>query len=251
MKNIATIQARLGSSRLPKKVLKKIANKNLLEWQIERLSKSKYLSDIIISTTNEANDDQIENFCIHNNIKYYRGSENNVLDRLSKTIESFKIDTHVECFGDSPLPDYGVIDEMIDIFKSNPELDYVSNSINQSFPSGLEVNVFSGKTLVELNNKLDCKDPLREHGGYNITRFPNIYKIHSHKAGKQLFFPELSLEVDEQKDFELLENIINYFVKQKNYDFTTEDIIKYVKSNPSLLNINKNVHRRWKELNNK
>ena len=248
MKSIATIQARLGSSRLPNKVFKKIANKNLLEWQIERLTKSKEISDIIISTTTENKDDEIENFCIKNNLKYYRGSENNVLDRLSKTIETFSIEIHIECFGDSPLADYEVIDEMINIYKSNPKLDFVSNSIDPSFPSGLEVNIFSGKTLLDLNSKLDVHDPLREHGGYNITRFPESYKIYSYKADKKLFFPELSLEVDEQKDFELLENIINHFVKENKFNFTTEDIIKYVKKNPSLLNINRNVHRRWKEL---
>ena len=251
MNAIATIQARLGSSRLPKKIMKKIAGKSLLEWQIDRLKKSNQISDIIISTTDQEIDDEIQDFCTQKNIKYFRGPENDVLKRLTQTIQKYKIDLHVECFGDSPLPDYVLIDEMISVFRSNSELDFVSNSIHQTYPSGLEVNIFSGKTLIELNNKLDPSDTLREHGGYNIRRFPDSYKIYSHKADAKLHFPELSLEVDEQEDFELLENIINFFVNQKIINFTTEDIIKYVKSNPSLLNINKNVHRRWKDLENK
>ena len=210
--------------------------------------KCEEIKEIIIATTTEAVDDKIEQFCIKNKINYFRGSENDVLDRLAKTIEKYKIGIHVECFGDSPLPDPQVIDEMVEIFRNNTEYDYVSNSIKPTFPSGLEVNIYKGETLLEINKLLARNDPLREHGGYNISRFPDKYSIYSHLAQNNMNFPQLSLEVDEERDLNFLKKIITYFSSQKIHNFSTEDIIRYVQDNPSLLKINRDVHRRWKEL---
>ena len=99
----ASIQARMGSTRLPGKVLKKINGKPMLLWQVERLRECNSLKDIIIATTTNREDDKIVQLCIENSISYFRGSENDVIDRVSSLIEEYKIDIHVECVGDSPL----------------------------------------------------------------------------------------------------------------------------------------------------
>ena len=114
MKIIASIQARLNSSRLPKKVLKNIFGKPMLYWQVERIKKSLLIDDIIIATSNDL--DEIENFCKENKIICYRGSENDVLDRISSMIKDHNIDIHVELFGDSPLVDPMIIDQYVGYF---------------------------------------------------------------------------------------------------------------------------------------
>ena len=107
---------------------------------------------------------------------------------------------------------------MVEIFRNNTEYDYVSNSIKPTFPSGLEVNIYKGETLLEINKLLARNDPLREHGGYNISRFPDKYSIYSHLAQNNMNFPQLSLEVDEERDLNFLKN--NYlFFKSKNSQF--------------------------------
>ena len=229
MKVTATIQARLGSKRLPSKVLKKICDKPLLEWQIDRLRMSKKIDDIIISTTDNSIDDEIASFCTKKNIKYFRGSEQDVLDRVANTIKKFSVEIHVECFGDSPLPDFQVIDEMINFFQKNNNYDFVSNGINSTYPSGLEVHIYKGSDLLLLNNMISSNDPLREHVGYNMLMRPEQFNQYSFEAPKELNFPDLSLEVDEEADFIFLEKLVDYFYNKKLTNFNTIDIIDYVK----------------------
>lgn len=249
-KNIkATIQARMGSSRLPGKTLMKICGKPLILWQIERLKKSKYITNIIISTSNEPSDDVLVYFCEINNIEYFRGPENDVLSRVSQTILSHQIDINVEFTGDSPLPDIELVDEQIRIFlEKENDIDFLSNAINTSYPPGQDVVVYKSKILLDVNNYLDIDDPLREHVSYNITRFPEKYKIYSTKAPIKYNYPNIHLEVDTLEDFKFIENIINYFVKINKYYFNLDEILDYLKKNPSLLKINSNVHRKWKSL---
>ena len=127
MKIVASIQARLGSTRLPGKVLKDINGKPMLLRHVERLRRSRLLDDVIVATTTNPHDDKIVEFCINNNIAFYRGSEDDVLDRISSMIEERGIDVHVECFGDSPLTDPHIVDEIIGYYlKYQANIDFVS-----------------------------------------------------------------------------------------------------------------------------
>ena len=119
MKIIATIQARMGSSRLPGKVLKDIHGKPMLLWHIERIKRSRLLDDLIIATTTNSLDDEIVNFCEQHKVSYYRGSEDNVLNRIASLIKQHNIGIHVEFCGDSPLTDPQLIDEFICYYLKN------------------------------------------------------------------------------------------------------------------------------------
>ena len=111
-KNIcASIQARMSSTRLPGKVLKEIAGKPMLLRQIERLKECKNLNKIIVGTSENPADDKIVEMCKDFSIPFFRGSENNVIDRISSLLISYDVDIHVECVGDSPLVDPYIIDE--------------------------------------------------------------------------------------------------------------------------------------------
>ena len=119
MRVVAIIQARMNSSRLPGKVLEIVEGKPIIEWQFERLSLSRLVDEVVVATSDKKNDDPIVKWCRKNKIKFYRGSESDVLERVSEAIKKFNAYIHVECFGDSPLVDPKIIDEYVGFFIKN------------------------------------------------------------------------------------------------------------------------------------
>jgi len=248
MRVVASIQARLGSTRLPKKVLKEINGKPMLLRHIERLKRSRLLDDIIVATTTNRQDDEIVDFCKTHNIDYYRGSEDDVLDRVASMIEEKNIDIHVECFGDSPLSDPHVIDEVIGYYlKYSDSLDFVSNSLKTTYPPGQEVLVYSGKSLIEANRRVAKDEPLREHVSIHITKYPNLYRIKNLEAPSYYNFPNIFLEVDTFEDFEMISAIFKHFDDNGYNHFSLAQILDFLLENRSLIDMNNQVERRWKE----
>ena len=246
----ASIQARMGSSRLPGKVLKPINGKQMLLWQIDRIKRSRLIDNIIVATSNSEFDNEIAKLCIENEIQYFRGSENDVLARVANLLKEFKVDIHVECFGDSPLIDPQLIDESIGIFfKYKDKADYFSSSLKTTYPPGLEFSIYDASILVAINKRISADDPLREHVGFNITRFRD-YKTFSIEAPPNLYRPELYLEVDTQEDFDLINFVINHFISINKLNFSAYDLVNFFDKNPELSNVNNKVERRWKKLRN-
>ena len=246
----ASIQARMGSTRLPGKVLKSINDKPMLLWQIDRIKRSRLIDNIIVATSNSELDNKIVELCIDNEIQYFRGSENDVLARVANLLEINNVDIHVECYGDSPLIDPQLIDESIGIyFKYKDQADYFSSSIKTTFPPGLEFSIYDASILVDVNRRISADDPLREHVGFNITRFED-YKIFSIEAPPSLQKPELYLEVDTKEDFELINIVINHFISINKLNFSAYDLVEFFEKNPELSLINNKVERRWKKLRN-
>ena len=244
----ATIQARMGSSRLPGKVLSNIFGKPMLIRQIERLKRSKFINRIIVATTENSIDNKIKEVCEDYDIEYFRGSERNVLERISSLMIKKNIDIHVECFGDSPLIDPTIIDRMVSIFmKQKVKGDFISNSLKTTYPPGMEVNIYKGSTLIDVNRRINISDPLREHVGFNITRFPEFYKIINIEAPKILNYPNIFLEVDTKEDLELIEIIFSYFLTKNMEFFTLKDIILFLQDKPELISINNHIERRWRK----
>ena len=245
---IASIQARYGSTRLPGKVLKNINGKPMLLRHVERLRRSRLLDDIIVATSTNVNDDQIVDLCIQNNISYYRGSENDVLDRISSMIKDKCVDIHVECFGDSPLTDPHIVDEVIGYFlKHQEDIDFVSNSLTTSYPPGQEVLVYKGEALLRANKLIAQDDLLREHVSINMTQYPSDYRLVNLEAPPYYNYPEIYLEVDTPEDFRLISSIFNYFDEKKMDHFSLAEILEFLFQNNQLININNQVKRRWRE----
>ena len=127
---LATIQARMGSKRLPGKVLKKVDGVSLLEYQIKRIKKSNTKQNIIIATTKKKEDDKIVSLARRLKVLYFRGSTNDVLKRITDATKKFKIDINVELISDSPFSDIKIIDRMDNFFlKNKNKYDFVSNGI--------------------------------------------------------------------------------------------------------------------------
>ena len=244
--NIAvTIQARLGSTRLPGKILKKIDNKPLLQYQIERIRKSKLVNQIVIATTKKKQDVKIINLAKKMKVNYYRGSTNDVLGRIAGAIKKFKIDVHIELISDSPFTDPKILDSIIKFYLKN-KYQYVSNGMKLSFPSGMEASVCSGNFFLAIEKKVKKNDPNREHVEYFFTKNKKISKCNI-IAPKKYRYPNIFLEVDTAKDFEVVSKIFKYFNKKKKF-FYMKDILSFLKKNPNLANLNRYVTRTWTHL---
>jgi len=234
-----SIEARMTSSRLPGKVLKKINNIPNLELMIHRVKKVKSVNTIIVATTTNKEDDIIVNWCLNNNINYFRGSEDNVYDRVLNAHQEFQTDIIVELTGDCPLIDPILIEGAISIYKKN-KYDYVSNCLENGYPLGMAIQVYSLQTLqsISLNRELEYQD--KEH----VTPYlytTGKYRIFNITPNENHFMPELSVTLDTIEDFYVIENIVKAF---PSIDFTLEDIIIFAKNNPQLTNMNMNTHRK-------
>lgn len=249
MKIIATIQARMSSSRLPGKVLRHAGGQPLLLTQALRLKKSDHVSEVLIATTTNPADDEIEAFAEQHGLEVYRGSEENVLQRITDCVNSRNADLHVECFGDSPLVDPRILDDLINYFLRYPgQIDMLSNSEPTTFPVGLEFNIYSRSVINAVNRLVDAQDPLREHVGYNIKRFPDHFNVVYRTAPPELTAPDLILEVDYEADLKIVDLILSAFLPARPESISTKQIIDFCRANPQLCAGNEGLERRWQNL---
>ncbi len=143
---LAIVQARMESTRLPGKVLKKVAGMSLIEILFYRLSKSKKINKIILATSKSSENNELANLVEKLGYGVYRGSENNVLDRYYQAAKHYMPDIVVRITGDCPITEPKIIDSIIGEFESN-NTDYTSNVFPASYPDGLDVEVFSFAAL--------------------------------------------------------------------------------------------------------
>ncbi len=238
MKIVAIIQARMGSTRFPGKVLKKINSKHLLSILISRIKLSKNIDEIVVATTENEADDFLCKWLKDNRINYFRGSEANVLERFWKCSKKFNADIIVRLTADDPLKDPQIIDKAVEIFIKNEPLDYVSNTIVPSYPEGLDIEVFSEFALDLAFKKATLRSE-HEHVTPYIWKNPNIFKLYNFQMS-----PNLSgwrWTVDRYEDLEFIDSLL----KLTGYDFSAGymELIKIINENPSLKKINSGTLR--------
>ena len=241
---VAIIQARMNSERLPGKVLKKILDKPLLFYLTERINKCKMVDKTVIATSENYKDNSIVEFCEKNDISFYRGSEDNVLLRFKEAAIQNSADIVVRICADSPLLDNRIVDQVITEFiEYQDKYDYISNSIDQTYPLGMNVEVFSMNSLIKANQLAKSNFEM-EHVTPCIRNQHNSFKIKKKDFRENLF--HIRLTVDEKSDFDLIKIIIeNLYPKNKN--FSLEDILSFLKKNKELLNINRDINQRHLE----
>lgn len=227
---IAIIQARMSSTRLHGKVLKKIGGKTLLEILVERVRRASSIEKIVIATTDSAEDKKIADLAGKLGLDSHRGSEKDVLDRYYQTAKKFKADVVVRITGDCPLMDPKIIDRVVEYYKENSDkYDYVSNVRPPTFPDGMDVEVFPFEVLEKAWKKAKLPSE-REHVTAYIANHPEIFKI-----GNILRKDDVSsmrLTVDSKEDFEVVKRIIENFPDKK--DFGLEDILDLKRKNPKI-----------------
>jgi len=241
MKKISVIvQARMGSSRLPGKSLKKIGNDFIVEKVIKRLLLCKEVNDIIFAIPDSKKDDVLEDMLKKNNVKVSRGSEDDVLDRYYQAASSFNCDIIVRITADCPLIDPALIDAAVGFYKKN-NYDYVSNSLERSYPRGFDCEVFSMKVL-EISWRQAKNKHEREHVTPYIYLNPDKFNIYKITAPKELLRPDYRICVDTEEDFLLIKNIFDFFGQRDN--MTAHEIVKLLDERPDLVSINRHVEQK-------
>lgn len=240
MKILAITQARVGSSRLPKKVLKTIKGITLLEIHLSRILQSKRISKLIVATTTETEAKKIVATSKKLGVTSYRGSIHDVLERFYLTALRDKPDYIVRLTSDCPLIDPIEIDKVISKCIQG-RYDYVSNNLEPTLPDGMDTEVFKFSALERAYREATLKSD-REH----VT--PYIWRNSSVKGGKIFSsfsvkyhkdFSKYRLTVDTQEDFDLIKKIISHLGTKKGW----LDYVDYLNKNPELMNINSKYER--------
>ncbi|WKV09845.1 glycosyltransferase family protein [Thermoanaerobacterium sp. CMT5567-10] len=243
MKKVAIIQARMGSTRLPGKVMKIIMDKPVIEHVVNRVKASKEIDDIIIATTTKKEDDIIVEEAQKLNVKYYRGSENDVLSRYYYAAKENNADIVIRITSDCPVIDPKIIDDMIYKFMQLYEqdnIDYMSNTIKRTYPRGLDVEIFTFESLEKAFIEAD-KSYQREHVTPYIYENPEIFKIGGFK--NNIDYSSYRWTLDTIEDFKVIESIYQaLYDKDRLFYFT--DIISFIKEHPEISEINKNIEQK-------
>ena len=222
------IQARMGSTRLPGKIMMKLEDKYVIDHVIERVSKSKNVRHVIICTSIKSTDDVIYNHCIKHNIKCFRGSEQNVLNRYYETAKYFGSEYIVRLTSDCPLIDHVYVDKMINKY-FDLKLSYVGPKYygNHKFPDGFNCEVFSFKCLEEAEKYSDITE--HEHvTTYIIKKYSTYqYDYELTKTYENINLSQLHLSLDTPNDYIFLKDIFKNVYK-KNKNFTLENILDYL-----------------------
>lgn len=240
-KVIAIIQARMGSTRLPGKVLMDIEGKTILNHVVDRVKKCKEVDDVIVATTTLDRDDVIIKELKQIGCNYYRGSEDNVLQRYYEAALLYEGDIIIRITSDCPLIDPNIIDEMVKYYLTH-DYSMVTNAgvdmKNRTYPRGLDTEVFSFKILEEAykNATLDYQ---REH--VTLYIYENEESIYYYKNDVDLSKYRLTLDTIE--DFKLIKAIYKNLYSGEN-TFYLKDIIKLMESNPHLYFINNNIEQK-------
>lgn len=247
MNVIVITQARSGSTRLPSKVLKKIQNKTLLQIHIDRIKQAKLVDDIYIATTIDESDNIIEELADELQVKSYRGSEDDVLDRFYQTAKNVKPDFIVRLTSDCPLIDPKLIDEVVGEAKVQ-NLDYYSNVLVEKYPDGQDIEVFKFTALKKAWREavlLSEREHVTPYIRKNSTFFgQSLFTSNNHNLNVD--YNHVRLTVDEPSDFEVIKILINdlgldrdwrtytnYYLSNENINTLNKDIVRnegYLKS---------------------
>lgn len=243
MKTLALIAVRLSSSRLPGKALMPILDIPMLEHMVDRIRFSQYVDEVLIATSTESSDDDLELFADRVGTNCFRGSLDDVLGRLHAAVESTDADLVVEMLGDNPLVHSELIDDVIDFYLEQG-VDYAANATVEyphagpeiaKFPVGIRVQAFTPAVL-EKCNRLVTEPQHREHSTSFIYENPDIFTLGYFEArGKwqELHRPDLTFAVNYRENFQLVARIIEQcYPKDKN--FSLQDALQVYDSDPAL-----------------
>ncbi len=235
---VAIIQARVGSTRLPGKVLKDVCGRPILWHMVNRLKFSKKIDGVILAIPDSAENDELEYFAKGLKLPCFRGSEENVLSRYYRAATEFGGEVIVRVTSDCPLIDPRVTDIVIEAHL-NSGADYTSNGVEWGFPRGLDTEALNFTTLKKTYEEAN-QDYEREHVTPYIYQHPELFNIQFVEASGKLRRPDLRLTVDTEEDLRLIREIFRRLYHNGKI-FYTEDVIDLLDKHPELVAINAHV----------
>ncbi len=237
MKTVAVIQARMGSTRLPGKVLMDISGRSMLEWVINRTRGARTLDEVVVATSVSPDDDVIATECDTFGVSIFRGSENDVLDRYYKAADAFQADPIVRITSDCPLIDPVIIDGVVAEF-TDKAVDYACNTLERGYPRGLNVEVFSRGALKKAWQRAE-KPHERVHVTPYIYGNPDRFKLQSVPCKDD--HSDLRWTVDTAGDLATVRAIV---AAMNGDDFGWEEVLETVNRYPHLAVGNRGVRQK-------
>lgn len=234
MKIVAITQARIGSSRLPRKVLLPLGSSTVLATHLKRVSKSKFISKIVVATTFETESSLIIDIAKDNTCSVFQGSTNDVLDRYYQAAKEVSADIIIRLTSDCPLIDHNYIDNLIEVFKDN-KFEYISNCFPATLPDGMDAEIFTFNILEKAWKKSTLKSDREHVTPFIRENFPET----CHYLTYQPDYSKIRLTLDTQEDYQ----VINSLVNNCGWDKPLESYIEYIKKNPDLMNTNSHIKR--------
>ena len=230
----------MGSTRLPGKVLLPFKDTVALMLQIHRMQKAKNVGKIVVATSLDSKDDEIESWCVKNNVDIFRGDENDVLDRFYRCALKYNFEYVARSTADCPLIDPQIIDQTIEHFFSS-DVDFCNNNFYPTLPDGLDFSVMRFTALEKAWKEATSRSD-REHLTMYIIN-------HSTLKNKELFkatcykyptdYSKYRFTLDQKADYELIKKLIDACSESASF----LDYIDYIEKNPELFNLNKNYLR--------
>jgi len=233
---VAILQARMGSTRLPGKVLMDLGGQPVLQWAVNRLRRAATLDEVVVATSVAPQDDAIAAFCASRGLPCFRGSEDDVLDRYYRAALEHHAEVVVRVTGDDPLIDPAVVDRVVRAYlQRRPAVAYVSNvHPRRTYPRGQDTEVFSFAAL-ERAWREDQDPRLREHVTQYMVRHPELFPFHGVENGRDLSFMRWAL--DTERDMEFLRTVCAGI--DDTVEWTT--IVDLIEANPHWLELNRDV----------
>jgi spore coat polysaccharide biosynthesis protein SpsF len=240
MKIVAIIQARMGSTRLPGKVLMDICGKPMLTRCYDRAKKAETIHEIVVATTNQEKDDVLEDFCRNNGWNSFRGSQEDVLDRYYFAAKEYDANAVVRITSDCPLIDHATIDSVVRSYLvKRDEIDYVSNLLPmRTYPRGLDTEIVSFDALERAWSE-DTNPRTREHVTQYIVCNPSKFRLMG--ITNPIDFSYMRWTVDVPEDLELVRMIYSHFGE---LDFSWNEVVEFLLARPELLTLNNSVEQK-------
>lgn len=227
----------MGSSRLPGKVMLKLDGLHSIVHTIRRVKKARLVEDVVLATTKSPADDVLEEVARSEGISCYRGSEDDVLERVCEAHRYMQTDVIVQVTGDCPMIDPRVLDLGVREFLS-ADYDVVSNTWIEGYPQGIDVQAYRTELLNAVENSI--ADPkVREHVTLHFYRNPENYNIKHLRPSQEYFYPEIRTQLDYIEDYNFLSVLIPALRSKYKDNYGFEEIIEYLLIHPHLMEINK------------
>ncbi len=235
---VAIVQARMGSTRLPGKVLLDLAGKTVLGRVVERLRRVAAITAVVVATTDSVRDDAITDECRRESVAVFRGSEDDVLDRYYQVANWSGADVIVRITADCPLIDPEVTGETIDAFLST-RCDYASNFLQRMYPRGLDTEVFTARALSQAWREAS-QAYQRAHVTPYIYQHPELFQLTSVSGSADYSHHRWTIDVRE--DYELIRSLYDRVAGK--IDFGWRDVLGILQREPQLVELNRNVSQK-------
>ena len=234
MKPIAIIQARMGSTRLPGKVMKKLAGVPVIKQVFSRVCMIEGLSGVLVATSTLDKDDILAEYCAGENIPLFRGSEDDVLDRYVQASRQADADVVMRITADCPFLDPRLSAKVLDLMLANPDCDYADNITPVTYPKGLDTQVVRRTTLERLWEQCDEPED-REHVLAYIRKHPEAFTTMA--VNSPIDYSRHRWTLDRPEDFRMLSRLARKLKQQRLFGYH-EEILRILADHPEIREIN-------------